>query len=194
MDFAERLGLWLNAFDAIRLQSAHQAVRGVAAATLAKPQARPGRAPGLGEDLQRLRSSLAQAIAQPIADLDAADASYVPFQQRHLKLQREMEQAIGALREQARHALSACSGPLRQLALLDAALDQVMGPREQLLLPGAAHLLQRRFEQLRTQAADGWLALFANDWRQALVGELELRLEPLMGLVEALDEELKQRE
>jgi hypothetical protein len=195
MDFAERLGLWLNAFDAIRLQAAHQAVRGmvVAAPATATPM-HAKRAQALRDDLQRLRMTLAHAIAQPLRELDADDASYAPFQQRHQKLQREMEQAIAASRESARQVLGGLSAALRQLATLDEALERVMAPREQSLLPNAIHLLQRRFQQLRADGAAGWLAVFAGDWRQALLGELELRLEPVMGLIEALDEELKNQE
>jgi len=35
----------------------------------------------------------------------------------------------------------------------------------------------------------GWLASFATDWRNALLAELDLRLEPVAGLVDALRNE-----
>ena len=35
----------------------------------------------------------------------------------------------------------------------------------------------------------GWLASFANEWRNALLAELDLRLEPVAGLGDALRNE-----
>jgi hypothetical protein len=157
--------------------------------------ARAKRAQALNEDLQRLRATLAHAIAQPVAAPDHGDEpGYAPFQQRHLKLQRDMELAIGAQREHVRQALCGFSARLRQLATLDAALEQVLAPREQLLLPTTASLLQRRFGQLRQEQATGWLDEFTRDWRQALLAELELRLEPVTGLIDALNDESKKQE
>ena len=189
MDFAERLGLWLGAFDAIHLQSAHQAVRGLGAAPAAARLPRP---PDLAADLERARGVLARAIAlDPLADHDG-DPAWAPFPQRHGELQRQMEQMIGALRGHVRQSLARLSPRLRQLAALDAAMEQVLGPREQALLPTAAALLRQRFEQLRREPTgdDGaWLATFRGEWQQALLAELELRLEPVAGLVDALTQE-----
>jgi hypothetical protein len=182
MDFAERLSLWLNAFDAIRLQSAHQAIRSIR--TVAAPEAgrgRPGRATDLAGDLRRLRATLAAAIAQAF-EADPA-SGYAPWQQRHLELQRQTTLLLGPLREHAREVLARTSPGLRQLAALDATLDEMLAAREQDLLPSVGTLLQRRHAQLR---ADGRLEDFPNQWRRALLAELDLRLEPVTGLVEAL--------
>jgi hypothetical protein len=215
MDFAERLGLWFNAFDAISLQAAHQSIRSVKTVAPDPPSAaRPTRArSNPSEDFQRLRTTLAHAIVQDLPHpLDDADPSYAPFQQRHLKLQRDMEQMIAALRDHVRQVLGRVSPGLRQLATLDAALEQVLAPREQMLLPTVGTLMQRRFEQLRLdhrqalaaagqhdepalgRQPGGWLEIFRNDWRQALLAELDLRLEPVAGLIEALSNELKKQQ
>ncbi|AMO22465.1 DUF3348 domain-containing protein [Ramlibacter solisilvae] len=191
MDFAERLSLWLNAFDAIGLQSAHQAIRSLdaAAGTVAVRASRSG---DLADDLQRVRSVLAKAIAQdPLAMAATApgdEPAYLPYQQRHLELQRQMEQMVGALRDHARQAVCRASPRLRRLAALDAALEQVLARREQETLPAAIALLKRRFEQLRSA---GTTDAFAGEWRQALLAELELRLEPVTGLIEALRNEAR---
>jgi hypothetical protein len=182
MDFAERLSLWVNAFDAIRLQAVHQAIQSsepVRASAAASPQAR-----SLAEHFQQVRTALASAIAQDLPDAaEAAEAGYAPYQRRHLELQRRMELMTGPLREHVRHALARASTRMRQLAVLDAALEQVLAPREQALLASVAARLQARFEQRRQ---DGALDGFINDWRQALLAELDLRLEPVAGLVDAL--------
>jgi hypothetical protein len=229
MDFAERLSLWLNAFDAIGLQAAHQSIRAITttAPAASTRQARPPGAGDLAEDLRRVRAALGSAIArEPIppavdrlalaghsnrpAGSPAPSDGYAPYQQRHLELQRQMEQMIAPLRDHVRQALCRISPRLRQLAALDAVVEHVIAPREQALLPTAAALLQRRFEQLRQahrqelEAAgqqdepaggrgDEWLDAFARDWRRALLAEVDLRLEPVAGLIDALDNELKNR-
>ncbi|RYY91630.1 MAG: DUF3348 family protein [Comamonadaceae bacterium] len=193
MDVAERLSLWVNAFDAIRLQSAQQAIAGIRTAAAGKPAA--GRQ-DLAEDVRRVRSVLARAIAQEV-DVDAD--GYAPYRRRHQDLQRQMELMIGPLRDHVRQALSRMSPALRQLAAMDALMEELLAPRAHALLPTAAALVERRFLQLQLQqqhlddsgggsddAGDRWRKDFENDWRQALLAELDLRLEPVTGLVEAL--------
>jgi hypothetical protein len=208
MDVAERLSLWLNAFDAIGLQAAHQAIRTVRTPAAGKPSNRRAPAPALAQDVQRVRSVLAKAIAQdPVALAGdppaAADAGYRVYQERHAELQRQMDLMIEPLRAHVRETLGRASAPLRQLAALDAALAQVLGPREEALLPRIPVLLKRRFEQLRLAHAQavadgaqddddgaGWRETFAGEWRQALLAELDLRLAPVTGLAEALANDL----
>jgi hypothetical protein len=194
MDIAERLSLWLNAFDAIGLQRAQQAIRQIGA-PMPAADASPASAEALSADLLRVRSALSNAIAQDPRALAITPEGSKPWQQRHLELQRQMEQMIQPLREHVRQALSRVSPRLRQLAALDAVMAQVLAAREQALMPTVASLLERRFAQLRSDAADAddWLEHFAGEWRQALVAELDLRLEPVQGLIEALHQELKNR-
>lgn len=187
-DFAERLSLWLDAFGAVALQGNLQSIRAMAAAPAAKPGVRRLRALDVAGDLQRLRAELTRAIAQDMPDA-TAEAGYAPWQQRHLELQRQMAQSVAALRDEVRRAVSAVSPRLRQLAALDTTMEQVMAAREQQLLQALPALLERRFRQ-RTDA-DGGLAPFAQDWRDALRAELELRLEPVAGLIDALNTESK---
>ena len=189
MDFAERLSLWFNAFDAIHLQSLHQGIRGIPTAAAAPAPARGARAArtaNLDEDFRQVRGVLSKTISDgPLAQDDAS--TYTAWQRRHLELQRQMEQMVGALREHVREVLAQKSARLRQLATLDAALDQLLARREQSLLPRVGALLQQRFKQVRTGALEGedWLDTFGREWRQALLSELDLRLEPVAGLIDA---------
>lgn len=239
MDFAERLSLWLNAFDAIGLQAAHQSLK--SSPLPAAPAGGRRRAPtpqALEQDVQRVRDALAHAIAQdpqplpplvlpsrkgtrpvaPAAD-EAAANGYARFHQRHLELQRQMEQMITPLRDHVRQSIGQADAGLRQLATLDAVFEQALARREQALMPTAVHLMQRRYEQLRQAHAAGaaaaaaddeaaaaaaspepaapppdndWQQDFAHEWRQVLLAELELRLQPVTGLVEALRKQWKQ--
>jgi hypothetical protein len=195
MDFAERMSLWFNAFDAIRLSAVHQSWRsGGAAAAQPEPATRQAlRVRTLADDVRQVRATLAKLIAQEVA-VDRIEPSHVSYQRRHAELQRRMDLMLSPLRDRLRQALAGASAPLRQLAELDAVLEQVVAPREQALLPTVAAFLERRFKQLRQahQPVAGedevasWLPLFEKDWRDALLAELDLRLQPLTGLLEAL--------
>lgn len=192
MDFAERLSLSLNAFDAIRLQSAQQAIRAMHVVPAGKPAA--ARRQDLAADLQGARGTLARAIAQDpvaLAGIAPEDATYAVFRERHADLQRQMDLLVKPLRDHVRQALARTSPRLRQLAALDTVLEEMLAPREQALLPTTATLLQRRFEQLRAQ---GQARHFINDWRQALLAELDLRLEPVAGMIDALANESRKAE
>ena len=182
----ERLGALVNAFDAIGLQSAHATIR-----TLPPPPVRcraPAGTADLADDVQRLRSTLARAIGQPVVPGDG----YARYQQRHAELQRTMEQLVRPLRDHVRQRVAPASHALRQLAALDAVVEPLLSAREQALLPQVAAVLGRRFAQLQASADahPGWLDDFERDWRQALLAEVELRLEPVQGLVDALTQEL----
>lgn len=193
MDFAERLSLWLGAFDAIGLQATHQAVRAMQAPAPAQPAGRSALRVAPAQDLQRVRGLLARAIAQPLARPDEGDGGFVPYAERHADLQRQMELAIPPLRAHVREEASRHSARMRQLAALDAAMEQVLAPRGQALLATLPALLKRRFGQLRASAAGDedkdWLQAFDREWRQALLAELDIRLAPVAGLVEAAADE-----
>src|SRR5438067_332690 len=80
MDFAERMGLWVNAFDAIGLQASLQAIKAIetAAATTAR-SVRPIRPDALDDDIRRVRGAMAHAISQPVLPLPGAtEGSYAP--------------------------------------------------------------------------------------------------------------------
>lgn len=140
-------------------------------------------------------------------DLAVAYAPYRRFYEAH---QRDMELSIQPLRINIREALAKASPKLRKLAELDASLEKILRDRENKLLSKVPVLLKKRFEQLFqehqqklvdtrqadnpagwTQAA-GWLARFCNDLQMLLLAEVELRLQPAMGLIEAFNEETKQ--
>lgn len=200
LDVAERLGLWVSAFDAIKLQAAHQGL--AARQGLGSPTERVRAARSLHDQLQRVRAALAHAIGQDplaMAGIEQAQAGYAPFQRRHAELQRHMEQMLTPLREQARMHLERCGGRLLALARLDAAMQATLSAHEHQQLTTVPALLGRRFEQLRADAeppeqalappGGSWLERFVLEWRRALLAELELRLEPLSGLMAALNNE-----
>lgn len=204
-DFAERLGQWLDVSDAITLHAAHQSIR--TAAVEPPSHARPACGQAVEDEFHRVRAALVTAITASHAHRPAgkwvqnlplqaegateADADYAPHHQRYLDQQRQMASRIGPLRARVRQALSRASPGLRQLAALDAVLDPMLGGREQKLLATVPVFLERRFEHWRANQPPGWLDAFGKEWQEALLAELDVRLQPVMGLIEALRNEVK---
>jgi hypothetical protein len=182
-DIGERLGGWLNVADAIALHSAHQALPAVT--TVRRPAARKSAA-DVQAEMRRVRATLTQTIATPPhPPTRASDIEFAPHHQRYLDQQRRMEMSVDALRDHLRQTLAATSPRLAQLAALDATLDQMFGAREQKLLAGVPAFLKARFEQLRQTHPGTWPPLFEQDMQQALLAELDLRLQPVLGMIEA---------
>jgi hypothetical protein len=110
-----------------------------------------------------------------------------------------------------RGVLANASPALKQLAELDAAFDGILSERESKLLASLPSLLEKRFKQLLkahqlaqvgNQAADtpdlwmkpgGWLARFCGELQVVLVAELDVRLQPAQGLLEALNSEIEEQ-
>jgi len=152
----------------------------------------------------RTHIKLPEPILELPLDLTAAYAGYRRFYEAH---QRDMELGIQPLRVNVRDAVAKASPRLRKLAELDAAFEKILRDRESKSLAKVSVLLKKRFEQLfkehqqklaETQQADnpvrwtqvgGWLARFRNDMQMLLLAELELRLQPTMGLIEAFKQD-----
>jgi len=200
-DVAERLGQWLNVAEAIQLH-ATQASAAVPAATTAR------RAPGtpaaelhtaLQRELQRVRGVLTQSITARDAshkpDPNDLDTEFAFFHQRLNDQQRRMEMSVDALRNHVRQRLAQSSPAMIRLAALDAQMEQLFGGREQRLLSQLPAFLKARYQALRREAAASdapedlrWLQHFETEFEQTLLAELDLRLQPVTGLIEALEE------
>jgi hypothetical protein len=140
----------------------------------------------------------------PIRELPPESAAaYAPYHRFYQAHQHDMELRIQPLRSRVREALAKVSPRLRKLADLDATMEKILREREKQLLAKVPVLLKKRFEQLfkahqqrlaDTRQADSlaasvqagaWLAHFCNDMQMLLLAEVELRLQPTLGLMEA---------
>ncbi|CAJ0822629.1 DUF3348 domain-containing protein [Ralstonia flaminis] len=212
---SDRLSQWLSWTDAITLSTALAAsppaitpgvrpvgmdaetmcsrVRAALAksiATACAPDARPG---GGG-----------RAPIQPA--MPAAPVDYADIRQRYLLMQQTMEIEIGELRGRVRRVLAAKTPDLARLAVLDASMEQALGARERTLLGAIPTMLGAYFERLRTAGqpqADAppesaarttqptspsraWLHAFRKDMQSVLLAELDVRFQPVDGLLAAL--------
>jgi len=196
-DFAERVGQWLSAVDTVRLHAALPTVPVAELPEVMSPEAGRllvGRLARLQAERDAVRQGLLDGFAAQAAEalrdaVHEVDAGHAPHRKRHQDQQRQMELRLGPLRATVRQALSQASPRLRQLALLDAALEQALGGREQRLMAAVPLLLERRFVALTQACPEGWHAAFVAEVQDMLHAELELRLQPLDGLMQALRRE-----
>ena len=201
-DVAERLGQWLSVADVITLHGAHQSIKSMDEPS--PPAARPGGASDAEAELLRVRANLEQSIvARDAAAAPEPGTGYAPYHRRYLEQQRRMATSIDALRDRVRQTLAGESPRLAQLAELDAVLERMLGRREQQLLATVPLCLKERFEQLHRQrpgdahavpAPGAWLDGFVREFQETLLAELELRLQPVAGMIDALRSEAKQNQ
>lgn len=197
-DVAERLGQWLNVADAISLSSAHAAIAAASRQAARAPGQRAATAATLQGELERVRAVLSQSITtrdtRHRPDPDDLDTEFAFCLQRYQDQQRRMEMSVDALRGHVRQTLAQGAPRLAQLAALDAALGDMLGGREQRLLNNLPNFLRARFMALRQTAAASdtphglrWLQGFNTELEQTLLAELDHRLQPVVGMIEAME-------
>jgi hypothetical protein len=143
----------------------------------------------------------------PGASLEEASA-YAPYRRYHQAQQRDMDLKVRPLRALVRDRVAKAAPQLKQLTLLDATFEEVLSENEIRLLSNIPSLLEKRFKQLlqthRQSQADqpqadnmgvwmkpgGWLTRFCSELETVLLAELDLRLQPSVGLIEALQSEM----
>jgi hypothetical protein len=188
--FAERLGQWLGWKGAISLSAALHAAAGEG-----EPdhEGLPGRgrvAPAVREeaDFHRVRASLEASIdAGPREDASSL-TDFGPHRRHCLQQQQAMQDAIGALRQRLRAALSRHSPAMARLSGIDAVMDQTLASQERGLLGLVPVRLQAHFESLQrgATAESAWLESFRHDMALLLHAECRHRLLPARGLLDTL--------
>lgn len=126
--------------------------------------------------------------------------------------QSELERRVALLRGLLLTEMRAHSDNLAKVAALDTALERLMVNFGRRCFAAIPNLLSRRFEQLRERQLQhdddcgqastlhdwlggrGWLTEFHRDTHRLLYAELELRTEPLRGMLLALGHELPSKE
>lgn len=179
---AVRLAQWLDWTDAIALAGVMEAHGGS-----------PGPGPGAGaaaitaqaadrfaQGRDRLWALVVSGVRDAVADWARVD----PRDPAVLRLavnqaQRQMEAGVGRLRSDLRNRLLQGSAAQRELAGIDAVLERALVERQRHLLGGAGPRLARLGEN-----ADP--SVVAQRLLHALTAEFELRLQPLQGLLQAL--------
>lgn len=146
-------------------------------------------------------------IDMPAAVLDEpieVKTAFEPYRRFLTAHQRQMETVVRNLRAQVRAQLNQSSPALQQLAALDAAFENTLSEREAMLLGKVSRMLEKRFVQAlkqhlknnpddpdkpSTDKALAWLLPHRQAMRTALLAELDTRLQPTLGLLEAFHAE-----
>lgn len=151
-------------------------------------------------------------IQMPAADLDEPvdpKTAFAPYRRFHAAHQRQMETSLRSLRASVRRQLTKRGGQLQQLAQLDVAFENILSEREAVLLGKVIKMLEKRFVQAlklhlkqqnetqpdtdipagAPQQGLSWLMPHRQELRTALLAELDTRLQPTLGLLEALTSE-----
>ncbi len=128
------------------------------------------------------------AVRRPVdAEGGQAPAEYTAYRERYLTVQRSMLGATSRLRGRLRDMLTRTSPELARLAEVDALMEQTLSAREHSLLAKVPVLLGVHFERLRDAGSDdAWLEVFRRDMQSLLLAELDLRFQPIEGLLAAL--------
>lgn len=180
------LGRWLGWKESIPLAGVLQAPPPALAAPCDPTAAHAA----LQRELQRVQAELARLIADDSSTRDEDGWDFLPFRRHCFAVQQAMAAAIAPLRAQARAAVARLSPASTQLAALDAVMANLLAPREQALLAQLPVLLDKHFTQLRDAAEPGgtpWLPRFNHDMQRLLHAELDLRLQPVLGLLATLE-------
>lgn len=139
---------------------------------------------------------------------------YADFRHRYVGVQHAMATDIGVLRRRLRVMLSVRSPNMARLCAVDTVMEQALAAREHQLLANVPALLGAHFARLRDAAPPPappaqtnmpqqtctqvpltgappvgtprtWLDVFRNDMRSVLIAELDVRFQPVQGLLSA---------
>lgn len=211
--FTERLGQLIDFADSITLSDAHARDLVVECEDVGSFSA------GVTEEFLRARSRLVQAAmrsffpttgptrirwpAEESAPPDTASEAARPYIRFYQQQQADVDGKVRGLHLRTRQAVSALSGNLARICAIDAALGDALALHSRSYLASVPEVLDTRLEFLFGQyqdavaggaaATSAWSETREQIRREAqglLLAEVEARLLPALGLIEALNEEI----
>jgi hypothetical protein len=129
------------------------------------------------------------------------DELWEPYRRYLSDHQKQMNLWLGRWRKKLRDALLTAGGEMQLLARLDAVYDDALAEKETRLLATLPLRMGQHLSRLvgqhlahavaaslgRSASSPAWLTEFEGELRASLMAELELRLQPLLGLLEAME-------
>lgn len=130
--------------------------------------------------------------------------AFEPFRKFYMSRQSDLEIKVQHLRSEIRDAVSGIAPACAQLARIDEALFESLFDVSLEIFAVIPKLLEKRFSQLfashrkefpeNPEVADferwmepgGWISAFCIEMRELLLAELEVRLQPVVGMIDAL--------
>ena len=198
--FAERLGELIDLSDSISLSSTHLQL----ASLPFEPSSLSAEA--IRRDFMEVRAALIESVVRSfrpaggpskfrLPAVDCSETSGLPDHGPYLRFysahQRDMEFRIRNLQDRARIALTGMSPRLARLVALESALDQTLLAQHRQSFSRIPRLLEQRFTFLATRGDTGETLLlqYQRDMQSLLLAEADARLLPVLGLIEAIEEE-----
>lgn len=191
---ADSLSQWLDWTNAISLSTALSSDPPPALSNTQSPDVAE-------KECMRVRASLKNSIvgdsalapgkrARPSQNAASEDlVDYAAYRHLYVSKQQSMETAIANLRGRVRDMLSARASGMVRLAMVDASMEVALAHRERALLSGIPTVLATHFNHLQPReqpASPTWLETFRKDMQMLLLAELDLRFQPVDGLLAAL--------
>lgn len=215
--FSERVGRLIDFSGSIALSEAH--LRPPRQTDNANPAAQAGSS----ERFLRGRAAIVKNIIRcfvvpnrqgdgldiarsPVEESTEKAQDFPPYHAFYVTQQLEMRARVNHLHGELRQLAFQGAAPLAALAALDQALGEAIATRTRQFYAVIPQLLAKRFEQIQQasqapageavswSAAGGGFDQFCREMQTVLLAELEIRLQPVLGLTEAMNDAQKEHE
>ena len=152
--------------------------------------------------LQNIEQSFDSAVEHarfslPHTDLDKDVLSLSAYQNFYQAQQSEMSAKIQGLRTYLRETLSASNANMAKLALLDETLEDTIGFPLRSGFAAVSKIIVKHSQKIEASSKqasqdekENALKQFHHELHQLLLAELELRLQPVQGLINAFNQEV----
>jgi len=158
----------------------------------------------VSQELANTRRALIRKISNYGSDVEPTESvDFEPYLNAWLTLQRRVVAASRQLRDKTRKVMKDHNQNLARLAELDSAFDYAMAGYSSQSFAHIPKVLEQRFQALieaqqtpseasqETGIAPGdWLHRYCEEAQNLLFAELDVRLEPVLGLLEACHNEV----
>ena len=130
--------------------------------------------------------------------------AYEPYRKFYMSRQRSLDIKVQHLRTEIRDSISGLSPALAQLSRMDNALSESTSEASREIFALVPKLLEQRFTRLfdlhrselprnpkvtdleQWMKPGGWISAFCMEMRELLLAELEVRLQPVVGMIDSL--------
>lgn len=154
----------------------------------------------LTKELSNIRRALRRKIGRYGEEVEPGDSvTAETYLNAWLVLQRKVAASSRQLRDKVRKAMKEHNQDLARLAELDSVFDHTMASYTAQCFSHVSKVLEQRFQTLQTPSEsphdtgltpDERLHRYCEDAQNLLLAELDVRLEPVLGLLEACHNEV----
>ncbi|MFY7866942.1 DUF3348 family protein [Roseateles sp.] len=187
---AERLGSWFGWADAIEIAQVLTTPPGKAASEAARIKAMHG----ASADLEQMQAELVSSFnlielaseSEPKADGATLTELLAPYLQHFAQQQRLIKSRTSTFRIRLRADLARASEQLTRLAQLDEYIERAMETPQLRAMAGLSAVLEARAQKHYAEDPLRWRTRLRTDLQRLLRAELDQKLQPVLGLIEAL--------